>query len=75
MPLFCLLDSDLLRDTRFQELSLIWALQEDPLQGDQELASSPELARDLVTHSAKERATGQSPRQDKGKTTMSATRN
>lgn len=72
--LFCLLDSDLLCDVRFQELRLICALQEDPLQRDRELAPSPELIRDLVTHSTKERAMGQSIRQDKGKSLLSATR-
>lgn len=59
---------------RFQELRLICALQEDPLQRDQELAPSPELIRDLVTHSTKEKAMGQSIRQDKRKTLLSATR-
>ena len=74
MHLFCCLDSDLLCDTRFQELRLICVLQEEPLQRDQELAPSPELARDLVTHSPKERAIGQRTRQDKQKTALSATR-
>lgn len=60
-------------DTRFQELRPICALQEEPLPGDQEPAPSPELVRDLVTHSPKERAIGQSTK-DKEKTLLSATR-